>query len=119
MNTEPLFNTFPTLHNDSIELGKIEPAHLDDLYVIYSNDRVFDYCGIIPKHNKDTVNKMIGHFERDYNKKARVKWGIFTPGSPQKLVGVAELYDINAKVNMTTIGYYSVEQFNIGRIRFR
>lgn len=111
MNADTLFDTFPTLHNDSIELGKIEPAHLDDLHEIYSNDRVFDYCGIIPKQNKDTVKKMIGHFERDYNKKSRVKWGILIPDSSRKLAGIAEVYDINSKVNMMSIGYFLNEDY--------
>lgn len=51
---------------------------------------------------------MISHFERDYYKKTRVKWGIFIN---EELVGIIEAFDFNQKVNMVTIGYYLAEAF--------
>jgi ribosomal-protein-alanine N-acetyltransferase len=90
-------------------LKKIEDRHLDDIFEIYNNDNVFEYCGIIPKHNKDTVKNMIGHFERDYNKRSRVKWGIFANNEVDQLLGIIEAFDFNQKVNMVTIGYFLAE----------
>ncbi|CAM3916561.1 GNAT family N-acetyltransferase [Mesobacillus zeae] len=87
-------------------MKRIEESHLEGVFAIYDNDRVFEYCGIIPKHNKETVKKMIGHFERDYSKKTRVKWGIF---SNHELVGIIEVFDMNHKVNMVKIGYFLAE----------
>lgn len=108
MNFDALFNGHPTLESDSITLKKMEEDNLEEVFEIYSNDRVFEYCGIIPKHNKDTVKKMIGHFERDYSKKSRVKWGIFL-NEDNKLVGIMEAMEFNSKVNMVTIGYFLAE----------
>lgn len=54
---------------------------------------------------------MIGHFERDYNKKSRVKWGIFTNSESDRLVGIIEAFDFNQKVNMVTIGYFLAESY--------
>jgi ribosomal-protein-alanine N-acetyltransferase len=51
---------------------------------------------------------MIGHFERDYNKKTRIKWGIFSNGV---LVGIIEAFDFNKKVDMVTIGYFLAEAY--------
>lgn len=90
-------------------MKKIEEQHLDEVFEIYNNDKVFEYCGIIPKHNKDTVRNMIGHFERDYNKRSRVKWGIFANSDPDRLLGIAEAFDFNQKVNGVTIGYFLSE----------
>ena len=109
MNMEATFGQFPTLKSDGFILKKIEDHHLDEVFEIYNNDNVFEYCGIIPKHNKDTVKNMIGHFERDYNKRSRVKWGIFANPKPDRLLGIIEAVDFNQKVNVVTIGYYLSE----------
>lgn len=109
MNIEAVFGQFPKIKSEKFILKKIDESHLDEVYEIYNNDHVFEYCGIIPKHNKDTVKSMIGHFERDYNKKTRVKWGIFGNQEPERLVGIIEAFDFNQKVNMVTIGYFLAE----------
>lgn len=67
-----VFGDFPVLESVNLVLRKIEEVHLQELYSIYDNDKVFEYCGIIPKHNLQTVRKMIGHFDRDYHKKAEL-----------------------------------------------
>lgn len=109
MNAEAIFDQFPVLKSDEIILKKIEDQHIDGVFAIYDNDTVFEYCGIIPKHNKDTVKNMIGHFQRDYTKRSRVKWGIFSPSQPDQLLGIIEALDFNQKVNAVTIGYYLAE----------
>lgn len=109
MNLDAMFGQFPILKSDTLTLKKVEEHHLDEVYDIYSNDTVFEYCGIIPKHNKATVKNMIGHFERDFNKRARIKWGIFTNEDSERVVGIMEAFDFNQKVNMVTIGYFLAE----------
>jgi ribosomal-protein-alanine N-acetyltransferase len=109
MNVEAVFEQFPILKSDVMVLKKIEAHHIDEVFAIYDNDTVFEYCGIIPKHNKDTVKNMIGHFERDYNKRSRVKWGIFYQSQPDQLLGIIEALDFNQKVNAVTIGYFLAE----------
>lgn len=109
MNMEAVFSQFPVLRSGEVVLGKIEEQHLDDLFEIYSNDRVFEYCGIIPKHNKTTVKSMIGHYERDYGKRSRIKWGIFAAEDETRLLGIIEACEFNQKVNMVTIGYFLAE----------
>ncbi|GGG78715.1 GNAT family N-acetyltransferase [Paenibacillus radicis (ex Gao et al. 2016)] len=109
MIVEAVFVQFPILQSNVLLLKKIEDHHLDEVFEIYNNDTVFEYCGIIPKHNKDTVKNMIGHFERDYNKQSRVKWGIFVVAEPERLLGIIEAMDFNQKVNAVTIGYFLSE----------
>lgn len=104
-----VFGDFPVLESESLVLKKIEEAHLQELFTIYDNEKVFEYCGIIPKHNLNTVSKMIDHFARDYHKKSRIKWGIFQKNDVNKLLGIIELMDFNQKVNMVTLGYYLAE----------
>lgn len=109
MNLDEVFDQFPVLRSEELVLNKIEESHLDELFEIYSNDRIFEYCGIIPKHNKATVSNMIGHFERDYGKRSRIKWGIFAAGDEGRLLGIIEACEFNQKVNMVTIGYFLAE----------
>lgn len=109
MNIEAVFAQFPILKSKDFILKKVEDNHLEAVFEIYNNDNVFKYCGIIPKHNKDTVKNMIGHFERDYNKRTRVKWGIFANSEPEQLLGIIEAIEFNQKVNSVTIGYYLSE----------
>ncbi|WP_225229408.1 GNAT family N-acetyltransferase [Paenibacillus gallinarum] len=108
---DPIFDSFPILKSDMLVLKKVEEEHVDELFEIYSNDVIFKYCGILPKHNKDTVRKMIGHFERDFNKQTRVKWGIFAADQQDRLIGIMEMFDLNQKVNMVTIGYFLAEAY--------
>ncbi|CAG9614846.1 hypothetical protein BACCIP111899_04079 [Bacillus rhizoplanae] len=111
MKIEMVFEEFPVLESMNLVLKKIEDVHLQGVYAIYSNDKVFEYCGIIPKHNMKTVSKMIQHFERDYNKQSRIKWGIFQKSESDTLVGIIEAMDFNRKVNMVTIGYFLAEVY--------
>lgn len=109
MNLDAVFGQFPILKSDTLTLKKVEEHHLEEVYDIYSNDTVFEYCGIIPKYNKATVKNMIGHFERDFNKRSRIKWGIFTNVDSERVVGIMEAFDFNQKVNTATIGYFLAE----------
>ncbi|MCI0765239.1 GNAT family protein [Bacillus sp. TL12] len=111
MNLEMIFGDFPVLESTNLVLRKIEEEHLQGVFTIYDNENVFAYCGIIPKHNIQTVSKMIGHFDRDYHKKSRVKWGIFQKNEINKLVGIIESMDFNKKVNMVSIGYFLAEDY--------
>jgi ribosomal-protein-alanine N-acetyltransferase len=106
-----VFEQFPTLESEQLILKKIEIDNLEEVFGIYSNDQVFEYCGIIPKHNKETVKKMIGLFERDFIKGVRVKWGIFLKNNPYILVGIIEAMDFDQKVDMVTIGYFLAEPY--------
>jgi len=111
MKKEKVFLEFPLLNSEKLVLKKIEDAHLQELFAIYDNEKVFEYCGIIPKHNIQTVSKMIGHFDRDYKKESIVKWGIFQKSHSDQLVGIIEAMEFNQKVNMVTIGYYLAENY--------
>ncbi|MCY8209041.1 GNAT family N-acetyltransferase [Bacillus subtilis] len=111
MNVEAVFGHFPVLESENLVLSKIEEIHVQDVFSIYDNEKVFDYCGIIPKHNIKTVHNMIGHFDRDYNKKSRIKWGIFPKSQDNRLVGIIEAMDFNQKVNMVSIGYFLAENY--------
>jgi len=111
MKLDKLFSEYPYLEGHTVKLMKIIDEDLDHLFKIYDNDNVFQYCGIIPKHNKKIVGNMISHFERDFNKRSIVKLGIFIQGEKRTLSGIIEIMNFNKRVNAVTIGYFLAEEY--------
>ena len=106
MNTGILFGSFKILSSPTMILRKIVVGDIEEVFAMYSNDTIFAHCGILPKKNKEVVLKSIGHFERDFKKKTRIKWGIALNGSENKIIGIIEAMDFDRKVNKVTIGYF-------------
>lgn len=100
-----LFSEFPNISTDSILLGRITESDLDALYEIYRNPNVFTYIPGSAKKSKETVLHMIGHFERDFRKKKMIFLGVFRKENPNELIGTAEIFEYNPKVNKVVIGY--------------
>ena len=105
------FEQFPHLESDEITLRRIVDSDLDKLFEIYSNDKLFQYSPVMLKKNKDTVANMIGHFERDFQKRKTIFLGICLNKEPENMVGVAEIFDYVQDVNMITIGYRLNDRF--------
>ncbi len=57
------------------------------------------------KKSKETVLHMIGHFERDFHKKKMIFLGVCRAELPDELVGTAEIFQYDPKVNKVVIGY--------------
>ena len=110
MNIELLFSGIPKLQGENIILKSVEDKDVEELFSIYSNEDIFKYCGIIPKKNKSTVKNMIGHFERDFNKKDKIKWGIYSKNDGFKLIGIIDIFNISQRVDMLTLGYFLEEK---------
>lgn len=105
------YKQFPQIITDKVILRKIEETDIDGLFEIYSNEKVFTYIPGDVKKNKATVQNMIGHFERDFHKKKEIFLGIFPAEASDEIVGVAEMFDYDDKVNMITIGYRINERY--------
>ena len=100
-----LFSQFPRLQSEMLILRKIEPGDADDLYRIYSDETLFRFTPGSARKSKDAVRNMIGHFERDFNKRKTVFLGICRRSDPDRVVGIAEMFDYDRKVNCVTVGY--------------
>lgn len=105
------YDHFPHIVTKEIALRKIVPSDADALFEIYSNEKLFIYAPVTIKKNKNTVANMIGHFERDFNKKKMITLGVVLNSNPDYVVGVAEMFSYNSKINMITIGYRINERF--------
>lgn len=105
------YDQFPHITTDEITLRKIVPSDIDSLFEIYSNEKLFVHSPSMLKKNKETVSNMIGHFERDFNKKKWILLGITQNANPDFIVGVAEMFDYDSHANMITIGYRLNDRF--------
>ncbi|MBN1776837.1 MAG: GNAT family N-acetyltransferase [Clostridiales bacterium] len=99
------FAKFPYLKSDMLVLRKIKPDDADDLFAIYSDETLFRYTPGSARKSKEAVQNMIGHFERDFNKRKTVFLGICLAADPERIVGIAEMFDYDKKVNCITVGY--------------
>lgn len=111
MDKDKLFGEFPFVKSNGLILRKIEISDLNDLYEIYSNENLYKFKPGNAKKNIDTVKNIIFHFERDFNKKKTIFLGIYLDDHSKKLVGVAEIFDVDDKVELVTIGYTLNESY--------
>lgn len=100
-----LFTQFPSISSETVLLRRITESDLDALYEIYKNPNVFMYIPGSAKKSKETVRNMIGHFERDFRKKKMIFLGVCRAEQPDELVGTAEIFHYDPKVNKVVIGY--------------
>ena len=105
------YEKFPYIVAEEVTLRKIVASDLDNLFEIYSNENLFKYSPVKLKKNKETVANMIGHFERDFNKRKNINLGICLNSAPDIIVGVAEMFDYSKDINMITIGYRLNDRF--------
>jgi ribosomal-protein-alanine N-acetyltransferase len=106
MDTNKLFGEFPQLADGAMCLRKIGVDDLEEVFALYSNKRIFEFCGILNQKNKSVVQSAIGHFERDFNHQTRIKWGIAPGALGGRIAGIIEATDFNRIVNRVTIGYF-------------
>lgn len=111
MEFEALYNTYPVIESERVILKKIEEKDLDEFFEIHSSEAVYRYIPGKARTNISTVKNMIGHYERDFNKKKMVFLGIYVKEPQEKLAGIAEIFDIDKKVESATIGYRLHEKY--------
>jgi len=100
-----LFTQCPSISSDAVLLRRIVESDLDALYELYKNPNVFTFIPGSAKKSKETVLHMIGHFERDFHKKKMIFLGVCRAELPDELVGTAEIFQYDPKVNKVVIGY--------------
>jgi ribosomal-protein-alanine N-acetyltransferase len=111
MNKDAIFSKFPELVSDKLMLREILESDIEEVFQIYNNENVFQYCPALFSHNKETVRKMITHFNRDFKKMTKIKWGICLKDGQNKVVGIIEIFDINKRENRVEIGYFLNESY--------
>lgn len=108
-----LYDEFPSLCNNIIAIKKMTDSDTEALFEISNSDAVYRY--ISPFLQRKSVNflrtaiKNLGG--RDFDKRKMIIAGIYLQKSPDKLVGLAEIFDYKKKANTVTIGYRINEKY--------
>lgn len=108
-----LFEEFPYLENDKVIIRKMKSSDVAALSMISNNDNVYKYIPafLYKKSNKtlETAIKNLGG--RDFEKKKLIIAGIYLQDEPERLVGLAEMFDYKKRENKVTIGYRIHEEY--------
>lgn len=108
-----LFAAFPYLENEKIIIRKMELNDVSALSEISNNDHVYQYLPpfLYKKSNKalETAIKNLG--EKDFAKKKYLIAGVYLKDNPNRLVGLAEMFDYKKRENKVTVGYRLNEDY--------
>ena len=108
-----LFDTFPYLQNDRVIIRKMEINDVPALWEISNNDNIYRYIPpFLYKKNHKFLETAVKNFGgRDFEKKKTIIAGIYLKENPDKLVGLAEMFDYKERENKITIGYRLNEDY--------
>ena len=108
-----LFDIFPYLENDKVIIRKMQLSDVEALSEISNNDNIYKYTPLFlyKKSNKalETAIKNLGG--RDFENKKLIIAGIYLQEAPNRLVGLAEMFDYKKKNNEITVGYRLNENY--------
>lgn len=108
-----LFDTFLYLENDKVIIRKMKISDVKALAEISNNDNVYKYIPpfLHNKSNKVLETAIKNLSGRDFDKKKLIIAGIYLTNDPEKLVGLAEMFDYKKRESKITIGYRLNEDY--------
>ncbi len=108
-----LFDVFPYIENDKVIIRKMEPIDVAALAEISNNDHVYKYLpSFLYKKSDKALETAIKNLSgRDFEKKKHIIAGVYLKESPNRLVGLAEMFDYKKRENKITVGYRLNEDY--------
>lgn len=102
-----LFDCFPYLKSDMMIIRKMTENDLDALNEITGNDYAYRYIpSFLYKKSRGNLLAAIRNLGgREFDKKRMIGAGIYLCAEPDRLIGLAEMFDYTARKNQITIGY--------------
>lgn len=103
MNFE-VFNRFPTLHTERLDLKKLEMSHIQEFYSIFSRETVMFQYGMYPITELKDAAWFIERFTESFKAKRSVRWGLFLKNT-NLLIGTCGFHGLNELSSRAEIGY--------------
>lgn len=75
-----MFDTFPILHTDRLELVEIGQGHLGDIFKLFSDNKVTTFYNVATLTNEIEAQKFIDWFYSRFKEKLGIRWGISLKG---------------------------------------
>jgi [ribosomal protein S5]-alanine N-acetyltransferase len=101
--TEFIFDIFPVLHTDRLDLVEIKQIHLRDLYKLFGDENVTRFYNLLPLANEQDAQKSIDWFQSRFKDKSGIRWGIALKGQ-QNIIGTVGFNNFT-KGHRANIGY--------------
>ncbi|MEA4912900.1 MAG: GNAT family N-acetyltransferase [Oscillospiraceae bacterium] len=102
-----LFDEFPFLRDDCIIIKKMVEEDVDALMEITDNPNIYKYIPpFLYKKSRGNLLAAIRNLgARDFNSKKMIIAGIYLCAEPDRLTGLAEMFDYKKRSGQMTIGY--------------
>ncbi len=108
-----LFSIFPYLESKTLFVRRMVESDVDALAEITENENVYRYIPpFLYKKSKSNLLAAIRNLGgRDFEKKRFIIAGVYLHSDPNKLVGLAEMFDYKKRIGQITIGYRINENY--------
>jgi len=111
MRSKRMFTQEVILESERILLRQIRMEDLEDLFLLYSNEKIYKYRPGVIKKTKESVEKFIQNSLKEYEAREALYFAICLKEHPERVIGVAELFGIDKMVEMVNIGYSINEDY--------
>ena len=111
MRTKRLFTQEIAIRSQRLLLRNITDGDKEELLAMYSNDNMFTYRPGIARKNMEAIQKLLDTIQLEYEARERIYLGICFSDNPDKLIGVAEIYDLDSRIEIANIGYSVDEKY--------
>ncbi|MES1217186.1 MAG: GNAT family N-acetyltransferase [Bacteroidota bacterium] len=98
-----MFETFPILHTDRLDLIEIKQEHTGDLFKIFGDERIAPFCAVLTWQEESEAQKLIDKFQKRFADKIGIRWGIALKGE-SNIIGTIGFNYFN-KRHRANIGY--------------
>jgi len=77
MNTNEIYiENFPILETNRFDLVEINESHLENIFELYSDQKVTKYFDLIPLKSKEEAKKEIDFYKKRFKDNIGIRWGI-------------------------------------------
>ena len=98
-----MIEKFPKLETERLNLIEIRQSHLNDYYMLFSDERVAKYYNIVPFKEEKEAQKYLDWFANQFKEKLGIRWGIVLKGE-ENMVGTLGFNNFQ-KEHRANIGY--------------
>ena len=98
-----MFETFPILHTNGLDLVEIKQGHLGDIFKLFGDKKVTRFYNIVALEYENEGQKLIAWFQDRYTEKAGIRWGIALKGKGN-IIGTVGFNNLT-KNHRANIGY--------------
>lgn len=111
MRTKRLFNEIEGLEYGRLLFRNIKNEDAKDLFKLFSNEKIYKYRPGVARKTDDAVCKLIQTYQTEFENKESVCWIVCLAEETHTVVGTAEVFGIDSRIEKVDIGYSICEEY--------